>query len=592
MKKIWLPLSLGMAAPMLMSVAPPPQPKYAALLLDRFDPTISARSLCGGRNIARGSMRAMLFAAAPFTRSTADVRAPLYENMGSVHFPITTAIPIVQRYFDQGLAFAYGFNHAGAIASFREGQRLDPDCAMCFWGEALAHGPNINAPMDPASNARAVGLARYALWLARKGTAAEQLLTTAMTKRYSDDPNVERAALDAAYADAMLAAAAAQPANDDIALLAAEAAMNTRPWDYWQADRRTPQPRLAEAVGLVEAVLQRNQDHPQAAHLYIHPMENGPDPRRAEAAADRLATPLAAGSAHLVHMPSHIYYRVGRWKDSMRINIAAARADERWIRLSGDHGLVRYGYYPHNVHFIVTSAQMAGDMATAIRGSRRLEQILDPATSARIAWVQAIHAAHYFAAAQFAAPRQILAMRAPDGRLPYATAIYHYARALAYALQRNRAGFDQQLSNLRALRQSDSLQPMIDQGVPARDLLQLAEMVAAARWADASGQYRDAEKLYRSAIEIEASIPYMEPPFWYYPIHQSLGGVLYRQRRYDEALAAFTTALARFPNNGWAIYGVASSHRALGRTAQAAAAQAAFAKAWVGDPTWLRMDRL
>lgn len=590
MKRIVRSLSLIMAAGLLMSVAPAPRLTYSSALLASLDPT--TLNLCGSKEGARGSMRAMLTMAAAVVPQVPDARTPLYDDWGKVHFPITTADPMAQRYFDQGLALAYGFNHAGAIASFREAQRLDPSCAMCFWGEALAYGPNINAPMDPATNARAVGLARYAEWLARKGSPTEQLLTAAMTRRYSTDPNADRAALDAAYADAMLAAATAQPANDAIALLAAEAAMDTRPWDYWLADRRTPQPRLGEAVKLVEAVLGRNQDHPQGAHLYIHLMENGPDPKRAEAAADRLATPLAARAAHLVHMPAHIYYRVGRWKDSMRVNIAAARADEEWIRSSGDRGLVRYGYYPHNVHFIVTSAQMAGDMATAIREAGRLERILDPAISAKIAWVHAIHAAPYFAAVQFATPRQILAMRAPDARLPYATAMRHYARALAYAQQRNRTGFDQELTKLRALRQGDGVQPMIDQGVPARDLMQLAETVAQARWAYANRRYGEAERLYRDAIVTEDKIPYMEPPFWYYPVHQSLGGVLYRQRRYDEALTAFTTALARAPHNGWTLYGVASSQRALGRQAHAAAAEAALRKAWAGDPNWLRMDRL
>lgn len=590
MKRILHSLSLTMASSLLMSVAPAPQPKFSSELLASLDPT--TLSLCGSKKSAKGSMRSMLSAAAAVVPETFDARVPLYDDWGKVHFPITTADPMAQRYFDQGLALAYGFNHAGAIASFREAQRLDPSCAMCFWGEALAYGPNINAPMDPAINARAVGLARYAEWLARKGSPAEQRLTAAMTKRYSADPNADRAALDAAYADAMLAAATAQPANNDMSLLAAEAAMDTRPWDYWLPDRRTPQPRLGEAVRLVEAVLGRNEKHPQAAHLYIHLMENGPDPKRAEAAADRLATPLVPRAAHLVHMPAHIYYRVGRWQDSMRVNIAAARADEEWIRSSGDRGLVRYGYFPHNVHFIVASAQMAGDMATAIREAGRLEYILDPAISAKIAWVQAIHAAPYFAAAQFATPRQILAMRAPDARLPYASAMRHYARALAFAQQRNRTGFDQELMKLRALRQGDGVQPMIDQGVPARDLMQLAETVAQARWAYTNGRYGEAEGLYRDAIVTEGKIPYMEPPYWYYPVHQSLGGVLYRQRRYAEALAAFATALTRAPHNGWTLYGVASTQRAMGRQAHAAAAEAALKRAWAGDPNWLRMDRL
>jgi tetratricopeptide (TPR) repeat protein len=536
-------------------------------------------------------MRMMLSMSAAVVRSAAVPSVPLYDGLGNVNFNVTTTNPIAQRYFNQGLAFAYGFNHAAAIASFREAQRIDPTCAMCWWGEAFAHGPNINAPMDAATNARAVEAAGRANSLARNATSAERALTAAMVQRYSLDMTADRARLDQVFADSMLAAAVAQPAHDDIALLAAEAAMNTRPWDYWTADKQ-PNPRIGEAVRLVEAVLARAPEHPQAAHLYIHLMENGPDPRLAEAAADRLNAPLAPASGHLVHMPAHIYYRLGRWRDSIRANIAAARADEAWIRDSGDQGLVRYGYYPHNVHFIVTSAQMAGDMPTAIREARKLETLLDPRISSQIAWVQAVTAAPYLAAAQFATPDQILAMEAPDSRLPYAAAMRAYARALARAQQRDRAGFEQEVERLRALRKSDVFDPMTAQGVPAGDLVHLAEVVARARWASASGRLGEAVRLYRDAIAIEQTIPYGEPPYWYYPVHQSLGATLYRARRYREAREAFQTALSQSPNNGWVLFGLASSERALGRNAQAIAADAALRAAWSGNPAWLRMDRL
>ncbi|HJU77694.1 MAG TPA: hypothetical protein VJ597_07190, partial [Sphingomicrobium sp.] len=425
-------MGLVLAAGTLASDSPATEPPYSAELLALLDPTVAVSSLCGGKN-GPGSMRgAISLAAAVVGQLDLPTAAPLYDGLGKVHFTITTSNPLAQRYFDQGLGFAYGFNHAGAIAAFREAQRLDPECAMCFWGEAFAHGPNINAPMDPSANARAVGLARYANWLARKGTPEERSLTAAMVKRYSPEANADRATLDAAYADAMLAAAAAHPGNDDIALLAAEAAMDTRPWDYWSADKQ-PNPRIGEAVKLVETVYSRNPEHPQAAHLYIHLMENGPDPKRAEIAADKLATPLAPTAGHLVHMPAHIYYRLGRWKDSIRVNVDGARADEAWIKATGDKGLVRYGYYPHNVHFIVSSAQMAGDIPTAMREGKKLSRLLDPTISSQIAWIQAVNAAPYFAAAQVATPAQILALKAPDARLPYPTAMRHYARAVAYA---------------------------------------------------------------------------------------------------------------------------------------------------------------
>lgn len=590
MTGLFRPLALAAAAFALSSISPAQEAKLSPELMAYLDPAARLASLCGGK-VGSGSMRAKLMAAAAVVATADAPSVALHDGLGKVHVPITTANPLAQRYFDQGLAFAYGFNHAAAIASFREAQRLDPTCALCFWGESMAHGPNINAPMNPATNARAVGLAVYANWLARKASPAEQALTAAMVQRYSSDPKADQAALNAAYADAMLVAAAAHPSHDDVALLAAEAAMDTRPWDYWTADKQ-PQPRLGEAVRLVETVYGRNPDHPQAAHLYIHLMENGPEPQRAEAAADRLASPLAPTAGHLVHMPAHIYYRLGRWQDSLRVNVAAARADEAWIRASGDKGLVRYGYYPHNVHFIVASAQMAGDMPTTMREARKLAGILDPRISAQIAWIQAVNAAPYFAAAQFAAPVQILAMKAPDARLPYATAMRHYARATAHALQRNRAGFNRELAALAGMRERVNFQPMIDQGVPATDLLLLAEAVARGRWAHANGRYGEAARHYRDAAAIETRIPYMEPPYWYYPVQQSLGAALLKAGKPGEAADAFNAALARSPNNGWALHGLAAAERAQGRTEFAAAAQAALKRAWIGDPRWLKMERL
>jgi len=244
------------------------------------------------------------------------------------------------------------------------------------------------------------------------------------------------------------------------------------------------------------------------------------------------------------------------------------------------------------VHFIVTSAQMSGDMPTAISEARRLNKILDPDTSAKIAWIQAINAAPYFAAVQFATPGQILAMPQADARLPYIVGIRHYARASAYALLRNRAAFDREMKQLAGLRENGDFKAMVDQGVPAPALLELAQTVARGRFAMASGRYEEAARFYRQAAAQEAKIPYMEPPFWYYPVSQSLGAALYKAGKYDEAREAFTTALTQSPNNAWVLYGLAETNRVTGSKVQAAAASAALKQAWAGDERWLRMDRL
>jgi tetratricopeptide (TPR) repeat protein len=561
---------------------------YSPVLLAALDPVRQAQSVCGG-----GAMRkqlpltAALLAAAG---TTADTPIPLYPDLSAPRLRVSTTSAEAQRYFDQGLTMAYGFNHAGAVRSFRSAQRLDPQCAMCWWGEALALGPNINAPMDGRDATAALAALDRAKSLAATATPMEQALIAALATRYAPPP-ADRAQLDIAYADAMLAVAARYPQNNEIAVLAAEAVMDTSPWNYWLTDKKTPVGKSGEAIRLVETVLARTPDHPQAAHLYIHLMEAA-DPARAEAAADQLARDPVASAGHLVHMPGHIWELRGRYADTIRANLAAARADEAYIASAGDNGLLRYGYYPHNIHFIVMAAQMSGDMPTAIAEAQRLRKTLDPETSARIAWIGAIDAAPYLAMAQFATPAAILAMPAPDPRLPYAAAMRHYARATAYAQQRDRTGAEAELGAIETLKTSNAFSDMIAQGVPVPDLLTLAAAVARGRLAYAEGNYEAAATHYRTAITLEDKIPYQEPPYWYYPVSQSLGAALLKAGHPADATQAFRAALAKTPANGWALYGLAEAEAAQGHGPEAAAARAALRRAWAGDPKWLRLERL
>ncbi|RJF93483.1 tetratricopeptide repeat protein [Sphingomonas cavernae] len=585
------PILLAVAATALMGVAPAPPP--SPQLLELLDPTRTMRNLCGSSREAGKILRQRLqFAAAWQAQQAGSGGAmPLLTGLGGTHFTITTRDPMAQRYFDQGLMLAYGFNHHGAIGAFRAAQRRDPQCAMCFWGEALAYGPNINAPMDAASLVPTMTALRRATALQAGATPVEQALIDALGARYSVAKAADRAELDMAYADAMLKVAARFPEHDDAAILAAEAVMDTSPWNYWEADGRTPKGKIGEAVTLIERVMARNPAHAQAAHVYIHLVEAS-DAKRAEAAADRLARPLVPAAGHLVHMPSHIYYVLGRFDDSIRVNIDAVRADEAWLKASGDKGIYRYGYYPHNVHFLVTSAQMLGDMKTAITEARRLRALLDPDVSASIAWIQAIDAAPYQAYAQFAAPEEILALPAPDPRLPYVTAMRHYARAVAYAQQRDDARANAEIAAIGKLRTTNDFAGEIAQGMPAPDLLQLAELVAQGRLSYAHGRYAEAAKHYRDAIAVEDKLTYMEPPWWYYPVHQSLGAALLRAGDREGARQAFMTALAKSPDNAWALYGLMTAQQALGQTTEAAATRAAHLRRWRGHDGWLSIDRL
>lgn len=587
MNKLVLPSFMFIVAFGLTGDQPSPARSISSETIAALDPTRLSLGLCG-RPGGEGALKARLRLAAQFTQSTASEPGSAFPAMDAIRLEVTSADPAVREHVRRGLLLAYGFNHEAAIGEFQAGQRRDPGCAICFWGEAYALGPNINAPMTPEALPQARAAVSRAMALRAGASATERALIEALRGRYAGD---DRAGTEAGYADAMHVAAGRFPADDDVAVIAAEAAMNTLPWDYWEADGRTPKPRIGEAIRQVEAVLARNPGHPQAQHLYIHLLE-ATDPARAEAAADRLAASDIANAGHLVHMPSHIYFRLGRFADSIRTNIAAIRADEAYLATAGPNPAYRFGYYPHNVHFIVASAQMAGDMATATNEARRLAQLLDPSVSVQLGWLQPVHAAPYMAFAQFAAPAQILALPEADARLPYVVAIRHYARAVARAATRNRAEFERELAALRTIRAGASVQPLVDQGVPARDLLILAEQVAQGRWALAAGRLDAAVEAFEAAAATEAGIPYMEPPYWYYPVHQSLGAALFRAGRFEEARAAFRTALARAPNNGWALYGLTKTEHALGHRAEAAAAQAALTRAWLGDRRWLRMDRL
>jgi len=560
-----------------------------------LDPSRIAASICGGAANQRRSRlawlaRAEVAAASALSAMPAPLR--LQEGLGDAGFRITASNQTALPWFNQGLMLAYGFNHDAGIKAFREAQRLDPDCAMCWWGEAYALGPNINLPMPAAANPRAYEAAQRAFALRGKASPEEQALIDALRQRYAAEATADRTALDRAFATAMLDAARRFPDSDTIAVIAAEAEMDTRPWDYWESDRRTPKGRVGESVALIERVLARSPDHAQAIHLYIHLMENTAFPERAEAAADRLARPLTPAAGHLVHMPGHLYYRLGRFRDSIRVNIDAARTDEAYLEKSGDTGFYRYLYYPHNVHFIMTSAQMGGDPVTAIREARRMRAVMSNDVTAATPPLEPLDAAPFLAYAQFAAPRTVLALNPPDSRLPYATAIWRYARATAYARLRHDSGFNREIGALVRIRTGTDWKKMTDMMVPASDLLNIAEKVARARRDYAQGRYASAASLYREAAAIEDRINYMEPPYWYYPVRQSLGAALHRAGDLPGARQAFVEALAQYPNNGWALYGLAETNRALRDVPSERAARAAFQRAWLGDPKWIGMDRL
>lgn len=564
-----------------------------AAALTMLDPSRLAAAACAGRaRNAEPVLLRRLRQAAGLMGPVVLGRFPLYGGVPRSALEPGGLTAEARPWFDQGLLMAYNFNHAAAVASFRKAQALSPGCALCFWGEALVQGPNINAPMEAKALAPTLNALERAQALAGQAPPLDRALIGALAARYSADPKADRAAMDAAYADAMLGLAAQRPGNDDLAVLAAEAAMDTSPWNYWDSARAAPRPRIDKAVSLIEGVLARHPGHSQAAHLYIHLMENYVDPARAEEAADALALGAMPEAGHLVHMPGHIYYRIGRYKDSIRANIAAAKSDEAYLARVPDDGLYRYGYYPHNVHFIVTSAQQAGDLGLAVAQARKLMRIIPADKAVELGWVQAVVAAPSFAFAQGGSPAQILGLPKPDARLPYVRAMWHYARGVAFARLNRPAALEAELAAMDRMAADPGIKALEAQGVPGSDLIHLAQYVVRGRLAIAKGDFAGAADQYRKAQAIEGTIPYQEPPYWYYPVGQSLGAALLAGGKAAEARDAFHQALLVAPGNGWALWGLAQSEAALGHKLEARAAEAALGRAWLGDRRLLTLDRL
>ena len=535
--------------------------------------------------------RAEMSAARP-TPAFADTEPPIWAGLGSVTYKITTANERAQAYFDQGLRLAYAFNHGEAQRAFRVAQKLDPDCAMCFWGEALVLGPNINLPMQEDAIAPAFAAVQKAKALAAKAGPREQALIAALALRYSSDPKVARAPFDAAYAAEMAKVAAQFPDDDEIATLYAEAVMDLSPWDYWKPGGQEPNPQSTPIVPTLERVLARNPNHPGAIHFYIHAVEASDRPKRAEPYADRLRGTIP-GAGHLVHMPSHIYYRVGRYLDALEDNKTAVKVDEQYLAdTNAPMGVYRLGYYPHNVHFVMAAAQMAGDGQTVIAAAEKLRELIPDEAARGIAMVQPVKAAPYFAHALFSSPEIIFALPDPGDTIPYVKAMWLYARGVALAARRDFASAAAAADAIGTLEHTADFKLLKESNIPAQDVLRIAQTLILARVAQAKGDTSIAIAQFEKAAALQDALPYTEPPYWYYPIRQSLAAALLQAGRFDEAEQQFQRALARAPANAWSYFGLAELYKARGNTAAANQAEADLARTWIGDRRLLQISNL
>ncbi|MGE5524136.1 MAG: tetratricopeptide repeat protein [Rhodospirillaceae bacterium] len=519
-------------------------------------------------------------AAAPAVANESD--PPLMTGLGKLHLRVSTSSPAAQRYFDQGLRLAWGFNHDEARRAFRKAQRLDPDCAMCYWGEAWVLGPNINAPMDEQAVAPAVAAAEKARSRSHRATPREQALIEAIAERYSPDPAAKRAELNTSYARAMREAVQRFPADNEIAVLYADALMNLAPWDYWEAGGTQAKLAVAELVPTLERVLKKQPDHAGAIHLYIHAVEASDNPRRAERYADALGK-LAPGAGHLVHMPSHIYYRIGRYRDSLAANRAAVKVDEAYIAREKAVGIYPLGYYPHNVHFVMVSAEMGGDGAAVVESANKLARIIPDEAARAFPMVQPMKAAPYFAHARFSQPATVMALAAPGEGVPYVQAVWRYARGLVLARQGKTQDARAELAQIDRLIASTDYTRYTEANIPAREVMQIASHMLRARIAQTENDLNGAVASVEAAAVLYDTLPYMEPPYWPYPVKQTLGALLVLRGDYERARGVFGEALARMPNNAWALYGLREAYARDGRSREARAVDKRLSGLWMGE---------
>lgn len=512
----------------------------------------------------------------PDLPSAGDV--PLFPGLGDRTTPITTDSPEAQTYFDQGLSMMYAFNHDEALRSFRKAAELDLDAPMPWWGISIANGPHINNPYVPQERAAEAWIALEAAKArAADGTAVEQALIEALSHRYADPPPADRAGLDAAYADAMREVWQRFPENDDVGALFAEAMMDLRPWNQWTREGE-PQPGTLEVVETLDTVITRNPRHPLALHLYIHAVEASRDPGRADAAADHLRD-LQPGLGHLVHMPSHIDVRRGRWQEAIDANAKAVKADSTFRALSPGYGF--YGLYmAHDSHMLAYAAMMSGQRALAVRVMDEL--IEEMPAQWTIDW--AMIADGYMVMPlevrmRFGMWDEVLAAPEFPDRYPFARAMRHYARGVAYAAQ----------GDTKSARAEHTAFVAASAAVPSDGIFGNNSMLALVLVAEdllvgeilyREGRTEAAFEALRAAVVHEDALNYDEPPSWIQPVRHALGTLLLKSRRPKEAEAVFREDLARLPNNGWGLYGLARSLENQGRRAEAAEVRARFDEVW------------
>ena len=524
------------------------------------------------------------------TPSPSGAVAPRLQKVGKHSFAVTTQSEQAQRFMSQGINLAYGFNHAEAARAFAEAARLDPNLAMAHWGQALVLGPNINAPMAPEDEPKALAHLRQAQALKAKASPRERDYIEALAVRYTGNPE-QRSAADQAFAGAMRLLHEKYPNDQDAATIYAEALMDLSPWDYWSRDGR-PHQRTHSIIASLDKVLQANPEHPGALHLWIHLWEGSNTPERAESAADRLL-PLAPAAGHLVHMPGHIYQRVGRYTDAVKANQLASLADEDYIAQCRAQGIYPLAYYPHNVHFLWFAATMAGQSQAAIAAAQKTAAVVPAAALAEVPILQTFLLAPDYALVRFGKWDEILAAPAPKVDTLFTRGIRHYARGMALIRKQNLAAAQKEIDAVRRIAADPKLieKPTSMSLNLADSVLRVAVEALDGEMAAAKRDYDKAIAHLDRAVRYQDALIYTEPDDWHQPLRHNLGAVLLQAGRPVEAESVYWDDLRVHPKNGWALYGLSQALRAQGKHDQAKHVEAEFKTAWQDSDIQLTASR-
>lgn len=504
----------------------------------------------------------------------------LIDGLGDHHLEVSTDVPEAQALFDQGLRLYYAFNHPESIRSFREAQQYDPECAMCWWGEALALGPNINMPMDPSAAAPAYRAIQRALDLKPHASESERALIDALATRYAPEAPEDRTPLDRAYSEAMKEVASRYPEHADAAVLFGESVMDLMPWDYWTAEG-TPRPGMDDALEHFQRIMEDNPDHPGACHFFIHAVEKL-YPERAVPCAERLAE-LMPGAGHIVHMPGHIYIRVGRYLDAVEANRHATHADETYIR-DQRPGMDMYtaGYYPHNYDFLAFAASMIGRSEESVEAAEQVAALLPEEMfgTPGMDFLQHWSMRPLQFRVRFGRWQEILETPAPEESLLHARGLWHYGRGRALAATGDLEPARAQLAALEEILGDPSLENLRMEFNQSADLLAIGRAVLAGRISAVDGDLDAAVRNLREAVRLEEALLYGEPPEWSVPVRQELGDVLLQAERWQEAEVVFRQDLDRFPDNGWSLAGLARALEELDRDEEAEEVRERFRRTW------------